>query len=332
MDPNDGREIRRVVLAGGITSVVPASDGAQIAVVDVTGRVRIAKFPGFEIVAELPRDDVSASASGFEIVLKASGDGRWLATGADRRVTLWNARTLRKRFNLPDNEAVVSALAFAPDSSTLAVAGGRELISLIDLPPIEAELAGLGLDRSEPEAAATLVAGPRQAFRRVRWPSGFSLAGRISLLGHALDLEPNQPELATELAWLYATAPEHSHDTHKALPFARRATEVVPDEPLCWTTLAFVDYRLGQWSAAAEAARRSIQLNPERAAPYDSLILAMCDHQLGRHESALANLERANLRIADQSGSDTYQEADLRALRAEAEALLGGTRPGDRGR
>jgi len=49
---------------------------------------------------------------------------------------------------------MVLALAFAPDSSTLAVAGGRELISLIDLPPIRAELAGLGLDRSEPEAAA----------------------------------------------------------------------------------------------------------------------------------------------------------------------------------
>ena len=138
-----------------------------------------------------------------------------------------------------------------------------------------------------------------------------------------------------ELAWLYATTPEPSRDPREALPFARRATELAPDEPLCWNTLALVDYRLGEWDAAAEAARRSIRLNPEGAAPYDWLILAMCDHQLGRPESAHEDLERANRRIADHAGPDTSPAADLRALRAEAEALLGGTRPGnstDRGR
>jgi WD40 repeat protein len=333
IDPIDGRVIRRVVFPGGITSVVPNSDGTRIAVVDVTGRVRIATLPGFVIVEELPRDEVSDSASGFEIVLKTSADGRWLATGADHRVTLWNARTLRKRFNLPDNESMVSALAFAPDSSTLSVAGGRELISLINLPPIVAELADLGLGRSDPDAAASIEARPRQAFRRVRWPSGFSLAGRFILLEHALELEPSQPELAMELAWLYATAPESSRDPRKALPFARRATELAPEDPLCWTTLALVNYRLGQWSAAADAASRSIRLNPEGAAAYDWLIVAMCDQQLRRGESARDNLERANRLFADHAGPDTSSAADLRALRAEAEALV--TRPGnstDRGR
>jgi tetratricopeptide (TPR) repeat protein len=130
-----------------------------------------------------------------------------------------------------------------------------------------------------------------------------------------------------ELAWLYATAPEPSRDPRKALPFARRATELAPDEPLCWNTLALVDYRLGQWSAAAQAARYSIRLNPEGAAPYDWLILAMCDHQLRRPESAQENLDRAIRRIADRAGTDTFPTVDLRALRAEAEALLGGTRP-----
>jgi WD40 repeat protein len=335
IDPDDGRVIRRRVFPGGITSLVPAPDGARIAVVDLTGRVRIANCPEFVIAGELPRDDVSASASGFEIVLKLSGDGRWLATGADHRVTLWNARTLRKRFNLPDYEGMVLALAFAPDSSTLAVAGGGEMISLIDLPPIGAELAGLGLDRSEPESGATLEARPRQNFRHVRWPSGLPHAGRFILLEQALELEPNQPELAMELAWLHATAPESSRDPSKALPFARRATELAPDEPLCWTTLALVDYRLGQWSAAAEAARRSIRLNTEGTTAYNWLILAMCDHQLLRPESAHENLERANRRNADHTGPDASPAADLRGLRAEAEALLGGTRPGnaaDRGR
>jgi WD40 repeat protein len=329
IDPNDGRVIRRVVFPGGIISLIPTPDESRIAVVDLTGRVRIASLPEFVITSELPRDDVSASASGFEIVLKPSGDGRWLAIGGDHRVTLWNARTLRKRFNLPDFGGMVSALAFAPDSSILAVAGGQELISLIDLPPIRAELADLGLDRSEPEFSPSLEGRPRQMFRRVRWPSGFSLESRVVLLEHALELEPDQPELAMELAWLYATAPEHSRDPYKALPFARRATELAPDEPLCWTTLAFVEYRLDQWSAAAAAARRSIRLDPEGAAPYDWLILAMCDHQLHRPESAHENLERANRQIADHAGPDTSPAADLRAIRAEAEALLGDTRPGN---
>jgi hypothetical protein len=324
IDPNDGRVTRRVVFPGGITSMIPTPDGARIAVVDLTGRVRIANLPGFGIAAELPRDDVSASASGFEIVLKPSRDGRWLATGADHRITLWNAQTLRKRFNLPDQEGMVSALAFAPDSSTLAVAGGRELISLIDLPPIGAELASLGLDRSQPETAATLEARPRMIFRHMRWPSEFSLAARFKLLGHALELKPNQPELAMELAWLYATAPERSRDPHKALPFARRATELAADEPLCWTTLALVDYRLGRWSAAAEAARHSIRLHAQGTAAYDWLILAMCDHQLRQPDSAHQNLERAIRQIADHAGPDASPGADLRALRTEAEALLGG--------
>jgi tetratricopeptide (TPR) repeat protein len=163
----------------------------------------------------------------------------------------------------------------------------------------------------------------------VRWPSGFSIADRFTLLGHALELEPNQPELAMELAWLHATGPESSRDLRKALTLARRATELAPDEPLCWTTLALVEYRLGQWSAAAEAAGRSIRLDREGAAPYDWLILAMCDHQLGRSESAHENLERVNRRIADHAGPDTFPAADLRGLRAEADALLRGTSPGD---
>jgi tetratricopeptide (TPR) repeat protein len=230
---------------------------------------------------------------------------------------------------------MVLAIAFATDSSTLAVAGGREMISLIDLKPIGAELADLGLDRSEPEALRTLGSRPRQSLRRIRWESGFSLDGRIALLGHALELDPNQPELAMELAWLYATAPGTSRAPHKALTLARRATELAPDEPHCWTTLALVEYRLGQWSAAAEAAGRSIRLSPDGAAPCDSLILAMCDHRLRRPESAHENLERVNRWIADHAGPDTFPPADLRALRAEAEALLGGTSSGesiDRGR
>jgi hypothetical protein len=61
----------------------------------------------------------------------------------------------------------------------------------------------------------------------------------------------------------------------------------------------------------------------------------MCDQQLGRPESAQENLERANRQIADHAGPEKSPAADLRALRAEAEALLGGTGPGtstDRGR
>jgi WD40 repeat protein len=335
INPTDGRVIQRVVFPGGITSMIPTPDGARIAVVDLTGRVRIANCPGFVIAAELPRDDVSDSASGFEIVMKLSGDGRWLAMGADHRVTLWNARTLRKEFNLPDYEGMVLALAFAPDSSTLAVAGGGEVISLIDLKPIGAELADLGLDASEPEAAATVEPRPRQYFRRVRWPSALSLSDRLRLLGHALELEPNQPELAMELAWLYATNPKPSVAPSKALPFARRATELAPNEPLCWNTMALVEYRLGQWSAGVEAARRSIRVNPEGATPYDLLILAMCNHRLRQHEAARENLEHANRQIADHGIPNQFPAGDLRALRAEAEALVGGTSPEnsiDRGR
>lgn len=98
IDPNDGRVIRRIVFPGGIASLVPAPDGARIAVVNLTGRVRIANVPGFEIAAELPRDHVTASASGYEIVLEFSGDGRRLAT----------VRTTSSRFGMREPYAINS--------------------------------------------------------------------------------------------------------------------------------------------------------------------------------------------------------------------------------
>jgi WD40 repeat protein len=326
VDANGGGAVPRAVFPGGIASLVGSPDRARIALIDLTGRVRFARFPRFQIDAELPRDQVSPAASGYDIVLTMSRDGRWLATAADHLVALWDAHTLRKRFNLPPHESLVAALAFASDSSTLAVGGGRELVSLVELAPIEAELASLGLDRSQPEDAKHADGRPRPAFRHVRWPAGFFVPGRLALLEHALELDPNQPELAMELSWLYVTNPDRSSAAQKALAPARRATVLAPHEPLCWSALALVEYRLGQWSTAADAARRSIQLDPEQAAPYDRLILAMCEHQLRRPEAAQKELQRANQQIADHDGPAQSLTADLRALRAEAEALLRGER------
>ena len=61
--------------------------------------------------------------SGLLGVLEFSPDGKTLATGGSRRVKLWNTASLQEMLTLYVAESPVNYLRFAPNGTSLVVAG-----------------------------------------------------------------------------------------------------------------------------------------------------------------------------------------------------------------
>jgi uncharacterized protein HemY len=126
-----------------------------------------------------------------------------------------------------------------------------------------------------------------------------------------------------ELAWIQVAGPQKFRDPTKALPLARRAVELAPDEPLCLNTLGVVYYRLGQWQQAAETLQASARANPVGPTAYDLLFLAMTYRQTGEPERAKACYDQAVGWRPTQTNLAPHQVAELAAIRAETEEVLG---------
>ena len=90
-----------------------------------------------------------------------------------------------------------------------------------------------------------------------------------------------------------------------ALALAREAVELAPKDDACWNTLGLAEYRAGNWQAAKEAILKSIELaraSPDmmkvgrsevrrlnaggQGGPFDWLVLAMTEWQLGNQQDA----------------------------------------------
>jgi tetratricopeptide (TPR) repeat protein len=115
----------------------------------------------------------------------------------------------------------------------------------------------------------------------------------------ALELEPNNPDLQNNLAWLLATGPEAKlRDPKRAVELAAAAAKARPKEATCWTTLGVARYRAGDWKGAAEALQSALKLFQstsgfQRGVGRSLFFLAMAQHQLGHHEEARQTYDRA---------------------------------------
>jgi tetratricopeptide (TPR) repeat protein len=127
------------------------------------------------------------------------------------------------------------------------------------------------------------------------------------------------------LARFLASCPDEKfRDPKAAVELARKAVARAPDQGDYWTTLGAACYRAGDWSGAIEALERARKLHEaEGGDAADCFLLALAHARRGHHEQARAWQERALAWVARYKASGN----ELRLLREETAAVLGGTTP-----
>jgi tetratricopeptide (TPR) repeat protein len=147
----------------------------------------------------------------------------------------------------------------------------------------------------------------------------------------SLRLRPGQAELSSFLAelcndraWRLAAVSSPANDHRLALSLARRAVELVPGETFYLNTLGVCLFRDARYDEAAPVLERSLAASRGEADAHDLLFLAMARHRLGDAGAARADFDRALRWIEAHPNLRPEWIAELRAFRAEAEALLAG--------
>jgi hypothetical protein len=296
--------------------------GRHVAAADAGGTVRVLTLPDLRVVATLPAPtEPTMSALAF------SDDGHWLLVGDnDRRVMVYDARTFRKVLWLPPQTSHVFEVAPQPGGPGLAVAGAEELLTVWDLSRLQPALAavGLGWDALPGEPAGAPPSPPPTPVARIRAANQASTESLIWFLERVQETAPDQPDMVTELAWVLVEGEKKFRDPARALPLARRAVELAPDEPLCRNTLGVVYYRLGRWDEAIETLQAAARGNRDGLTAYDLFFLAMTYHQTGQADKARECYDQAVGWWHAQTRLAPHEVTELRAIRAEADAVLAG--------
>jgi tetratricopeptide (TPR) repeat protein len=137
--------------------------------------------------------------------------------------------------------------------------------------------------------------------------------------GELLKADPKSAETHNNLAWLLATCPDARwRDPARAVELARKAVGLAEKSAYAWNTLGVAQYRAGDWPAAAEALRKSVELSGGGEST-DWLFLAMAYWRLGKKDEARQWYDKAAQWMEKNKADD-----ELRGFRAEADALLGG--------
>jgi tetratricopeptide (TPR) repeat protein len=105
-----------------------------------------------------------------------------------------------------------------------------------------------------------------------------------------------------EIAWLY----QKSGRAAEALPLARLAVQIAPDNPAYLDTLAHAALKQGAYEDALDAAKRALEIAPGEADFLYTLALGL--EAAGQKRGALARMEQA-------ASSDARYEAALADLR-----------------
>jgi WD40 repeat protein/serine/threonine protein kinase/tetratricopeptide (TPR) repeat protein len=321
-DVPGGHILHQVILPRGLPRFAVDRARRHVAAADSGGTVRILALPGLRVLGSLDRPVEPGS-----LAFAFSSDGRWLAVGGeDRRASIYDAQTFQKVLQLPPKSGALYDLAFQPGRPALAIGSMEELLTVWDLARVESALAGIGLGFGEAPPAQrseksqdpplSLILGFRGSVERTR-----PVEVCFWFLEDVLRTNPDQPEVCMELAWIQVMGPAEFRDAPKALGLARRALELAPDQPLCQNTLGIVYYRLGRWQEAIEALRASARTNAEGPTAYDLFFLAMSYRHTGELEKAIECYDQAVKWCRGRADLPSYQVAELRAIRAEADEV-----------
>jgi WD40 repeat protein/serine/threonine protein kinase len=240
-----------------------------------------------------------------------SPDGRLLAVETRQgTIRLLDPATGREKARLAEPHQSASGwLGFTPDGTRLvAVSDDDKAIHVWDLRRIREELAGLGLDWDAPPYPERADAGPGSLEVRVvgaDFPARFMEATSLN-----------------DKAWSLVTRPEGRRDLAAALLLIRKAVEVDPDNETFLNTLGTIQYRNGQYAAAAATLEKSLAASRGRIDAFDLFVLAMCHARLGEPAEAKDCFDRAAAWTEARKDLSPAWAKDLKALRAEAQELL----------
>jgi WD40 repeat protein/serine/threonine protein kinase len=317
----DGRTIRWATLPRGLLRFAMDPEERHVAAADLFGTVRVLALSDMQVVGTIEQSrDTAQQGLGY------SSDGRWLAVGgADRRVTVYDACTLRRVFQLPLRNGAVWEVACQPHGPGLAEGGAEEMIAFWDLAEVERALTANGLGWEGVPANGTPGRPQTHPVSRSRFGASSVTVPEwlIWNLQQILETDPDQADSCMELAWILVTAPAKLRDATKALPLARRAVELTSGDPLCLNTLGAVYYRLDRWKEAAETLRAAGRANPEGPTAYDLFFLAMTYRQTGELEKAKRCYDQGVRWCRARAELRPDQVGELGAIRAEAD--LGAT-------
>jgi tetratricopeptide (TPR) repeat protein/serine/threonine protein kinase len=141
----------------------------------------------------------------------------------------------------------------------------------------------------------------------------------------AIRLKPNQPLAYVGLAWLLANSSqdEFRHPA-QALEMAKKAVELAPGEGACWNTVGLAFYRVGDWKAAVEALKVSMQRR-DGGNGTDYFILAMAHRQLGDRDESRRWYDKAVEWVEknhETLANDRRQAEEMMRFRKEATQVL----------
>jgi tetratricopeptide (TPR) repeat protein len=139
-------------------------------------------------------------------------------------------------------------------------------------------------------------------------------------------LRQNAVEL-NNAAWELATGVVHLRDPDRAVSLARKAVAVAPDQPVYLNTLGVALYRAGRHAQAIATLEQSLAANKGQFAAFDLFFLAMARQRLGQAVEARDSFDRAVRWWREHQQLPDQHAKELADFRAEAEAVLGLTRP-----
>jgi serine/threonine protein kinase/WD40 repeat protein/Tfp pilus assembly protein PilF len=276
-----------------------------------------------------------------------SADEQFLALGDQLgQVRLVRPQTGAELARITISEATrLRPVCFTPDGGRLVVqATESQMLYFFDLTQLRQELSALGLDwaaaplpprveaPSEPipirvdlgklrsTAAAQLVA------RADRLSLQKKPAEALAALRQAIEADPADARAHNNLAWLLVTGPKELRDAEAALPSARRAVELEPQNGLYANTLGVTLYRSGHYAEAISMLEKSLAAGKGNSDAFDLFFLALSHHGLGEPAKAKDCYDRA-LKWLDAKASTLPPVwlAELNEIQAEADTVFAKT-------
>src|SRR5271165_1010374 len=137
----------------------------------------------------------------------------------------------------------------------------------------------------------------------------------------AIQLEGNSADADryhNRLAWLLATCPDPKlRDSRRAVDSATKAVELSPKNGDYWRTLAWAQYRAGNWKAAVTAMEKVKELG-SAGDSFQWFLLAMAHWQLGNKDQARQWYDRA----VEWMDKNKPENDELGRFRIEAGEML----------